>query len=102
MPYLLQENNQAALCIANGIDFGHFRRIPQLIEPNLHEQLIISQFRLFQVILKVVPNFKFQQNHTMNSVRANAILFLQDAPEKVLDLIQLSVSDGDIQGLHVR
>jgi hypothetical protein len=51
-------------------------------------KLVLSQFRLFQAILKVVPNFKYQQNYTRFNIKANAILFLQDAPKQVKHLIE--------------
>jgi hypothetical protein len=87
---IIKQEKIPQLSIANGVDFGYFKRIPELTEPNLHEQLVLSQFRLFQVILKVVPNFKYQQNYTRFDIKANAILFLQDAPKQVHDMIKNS------------
>ena len=72
------------LSIANGIDFGNYKRLPQLTEPNLHEQLILSQFRLFQSVIRVQRNTG-QQNFTRHNIKANAIMFIHDAPERVID-----------------
>jgi hypothetical protein len=87
---ILKKHKVPPLWVANGVDFGYFKRIPQLTEPNLHEQLVLSQYRLFQVILKIVPNYKYQQNYTRYDIKANAILFLQDAPKQIHDMIESS------------
>ena len=71
------------LSIANGIDFGYYKRIPELTEPNLHEQLILSQVRLFQSVLRVQRNTG-QKNYTRHNIKANAIMFTHDAPDRVL------------------
>ena len=71
------------LSIAAGVDFGNFRRIPGIIEPNLHEQIILAQMRLFQAIIKVMPNHGYQQNFTRWNIKGNAILFSHDAPMTV-------------------
>ena len=75
------------LSIANGVDFGWVSRIPEITLPNLHEQILLAQVRLFQTIIKVRSNSSFQKNFTRNNIQGNAILFAHDAPQKVADLM---------------
>ena len=42
--------------IAAGVDFGLFHRIKGLECPNLHEEMILSKYRLYQTIVKILPN----------------------------------------------
>ena len=79
----LMKGKTPPLSIAAGVDFGNFRRIPGIIEPNLHEQIILAQMRLFQAIIKVMPNHGYQQNFTRWNIKGNAILFSHDAPMTV-------------------
>ena len=47
-----------------------------MIESNLHEQIILSLHWLYSVKNKVIPNRNsFIQNHGMNRIRGNKILF---------------------------
>ena len=72
------------LSIAAGVDFGNYKRVKGLVKPNLHEQLILSKYRLYCAAIKVTPNGRgFQQSHGMNAMRGNQILFAHDAPHKV-------------------
>ena len=80
----LQKGIPSKFSIAKGGDFGKFHRIAGLDKLNLHEELILSTVRLFQVAIKVMPNGGSQQkNFTRNSIKGNAILFAQDAPTVV-------------------
>ena len=68
--------------IANGIDFGWARRLG-LTEPNLWEQMVLSQLRLFTMSVKVMTGG--QANFTGQRHRGNAVCFVHDAPEIVLE-----------------
>ena len=57
-----------------------------MVEPNLHEQLILSQFRLFQTIIRFSPN-SGQRNYLRHNIKANAIMFIHDGPERACEEI---------------
>ncbi|KAL3931624.1 MAG: hypothetical protein SGBAC_011222 [Bacillariaceae sp.] len=79
-------NNGTAykLSVAMGVDFGNWQRVSGLEEPNLHEQLILSTNRLYSATIKVHPNGSgFQQNHGMNAMRGNQVLFAHDSVSQV-------------------
>ena len=64
------------LSISTSVDFGNYHRINNLIEPNLHKQIILSLNWLYSVNIKVMTNRKgFIQTHGMNRIRGNKILF---------------------------
>jgi hypothetical protein len=70
--------------IAAGIDFGSYHRIPGLEVPNLHEELIISKYRLYQCVVKLLGNGRYNQgNYTIQSIKGSQILFLQDSGKVV-------------------
>jgi hypothetical protein len=79
------QNNEASLCsIARGVDFGFSGRIDGLEELNLHEELILAQYRLYQCVIKIMPNGGWdQKQYTIKSIRGNAILFLQNSVKQV-------------------
>ena len=84
--YPTKKVEKSPLSIANGIDFGSYRRIKEMVEPNLHEQLILSQIRLFQTIVRVSPN-NGQRNYLRHNIKANAIMFIHDGPERACEEI---------------
>ena len=46
--------------------------------------MILSKYCLYQAVVKILPNGRgWQKNYTMNSIRGNQILFLQDTISKV-------------------
>jgi len=79
----LNKGMKPKLSITAGVDFGNFGRIQGITKPNLHEQIVLSQIRLFQAIIKVLPNYGYQQNFTRWNIKWNAILFAQDAPVRI-------------------
>ena len=83
LKYPTATQEKSPLSIANGVDFGSFKRITELLEPNLHEQLILSQVRLFQTIVRVASN-SGQRNYLRHNIKANAIMFIHDAPEMAI------------------
>ena len=84
--YPTKNEEKPPLSIANGIDFGSYHRIKEMVEPNLHEQLILSQIRLFQTIVRVSPN-RGQRNYSRHNIKANAIMFIHDGPESACEEI---------------
>ena len=68
--------------IAHGVDFGWARRIG-LEEPNLWEQMILAQVRMYTVSVKIARGG--QSNFTGQRHRGNAICFLHDAPEIIVE-----------------
>jgi hypothetical protein len=80
----LQKCEASKLSIARGVDFGFATRIIGLEAPNLHEELILAKYRLYQCVIKVMPNGGWnQKQYTINSIRGNAILFLHDSVQAV-------------------
>jgi hypothetical protein len=80
----LQKCEASKLSIARGVDFGYATRIKGLEVPNLHEELILAKYRLYQCVIKVMPNGGWnQKQYTINSIRGNAILFLHDSVQAV-------------------
>lgn len=71
------------LSLANGIDFGYYKRLP-LTQPNLLEMYAIARLRLYHSIVKIEGNNAYGNNHT-NFTRAkmkgHTIVFPQDAPK---------------------
>jgi hypothetical protein len=90
---IVKKGKTPELSIAGGIDFGNYKRIQHLQYPNLHEQLVLAQVRLFQVTIKISSNSRGQQNYTLNRLRGHAILFSHDAPQMVKSLM------GDVEYL---
>jgi len=77
----LARKERPKLSIANGIDFGFYRRL-QLTLPNLHEQLILDRSRLFFATMKVSSNiYGVVDNDLKSRFKCHAILIPHDAPE---------------------
>ena len=74
--------------IAGGVNFGLACQIG-LVPLNYHEQMVVSLYRLFLPVLKVIMNMEGRVNHnTNNKVKCNAILFSHDAAEVLARTLQ--------------
>ena len=51
----LSKYNHPPMSISAGVDFGYFTRL-SLEPPNLHEQILLSWYQLFFVVVKVSSN----------------------------------------------
>ena len=74
------------MSISAGVDFGDFTRL--LLEPpNLHEQILLSRYWLFFVVVKVSSNRMGQISlDSRSAVKQHTVMFWHDSPEKVIDL----------------
>jgi len=72
--------------IANGIDFGYYKRVG-LMEPNLHEEVILSRVRAVIASYKVKSNMCGVRNVTRDKMQCNAILFCEEQFEKLSDML---------------
>ena len=74
------------MSISAGVDFGDFTRL--LLEPpNLHEQILLSRYWLFFVVVKVSSNRLGQISlDSRSAVKQHTVMFWHDSPEKVIDL----------------
>ena len=70
------------LSIAKGIDFGNFERIG-LVQPNVLELNILSNFRMYHSIIKFQNNQKSgaRSNFTGQKIRSHVILFPHNCPK---------------------
>ena len=67
------------LSLANGVDFGDFRRIG--LEPlNVHEQVILGQMRLYSKFVKIRRNIGHRSDYSHCRIQAHAVLFEDDSP----------------------
>ena len=83
----LQDKKRSPLSIAGGMDFGYYKRIPELVELNLDEQMILARCRLMLVTLKVKSNSTGHVSRVRDKLLCNAILFQHDAPTAVTGLL---------------
>ena len=74
----LDEGELPELSIANGVDFGNYKRLG-LTEPNLHEKAIISQIRNYIKYIKVRYSVTgTNRSYTMNKLDAHVVMFADD------------------------
>lgn len=76
------------LSIANGVDFGFFRRIPELTEPNLSEQRIIALLRLYEHMVKIRSNTYGTVNYTHSKIQGHSVLFAHDAVTLLMEKLE--------------
>ena len=82
----LSKCNHPPMSISAGVDFGDFTRL-LLKPPNLHEQILLSRYQLFVVVVKVSSNRQGQISlDSRSAVKQHAVMFRHDSPEKVIDL----------------
>ena len=72
------------LSVANGIDFGNFRRIG-LTYPNPCERMILAKVCLYHKIFKIMSNNKKRNDFTHSKIRGHCINFGHNAPDLVSD-----------------
>jgi hypothetical protein len=65
----LQKGEASKFSIAGGVDFGFFGSIEGLEDLNLHEELMLAKFRLYQCVIKVMPNGGWNQKQYTVQVR---------------------------------
>ena len=81
--------------IASHVDFGLFTRIG--LEPlSLREMHIISQVRHYYNIIKVESNTRVLQEHQHSAIKGCSILFDQDAPEVVTNLLSVESMNSNV------
>ena len=82
----LSKYNHPPMSISAGVDFGDFTRL-WLELPNLHEQILLSRYQLFFVVVKVSSNRQGRISlDSRSAVKQHAVMFWHDSPEKVNDL----------------
>jgi hypothetical protein len=78
----LQKGVVPPLSVANGIDFGYYRRIHGLVPPTLHEQMILARSRLFFATVMISSNVTGVVNSNCNNrIKSHGIVFPHDAPD---------------------
>ena len=78
---LLGEDKVPHLSVKAGVDFGNYRRVG-LEEPNLHEQLVISLYRIYFASVKLSSNTTGKVNFDVRSTfQGNAIMFMHNTKE---------------------
>ena len=82
----VKANKVPPLSIANGVDFGNYRRA-NLEMPNLHETVILSLSLLIFATVKISSNTTGHVNFTRDKLRFNAILFAHDALEVAVEIL---------------
>ena len=78
---LLGEDKVPHLSVKAGVDFGNYRRVG-LEEPNLHEQLVISLYRIYFASVKLSSNTTGKVNFDVRSTfQGNANMFMHNTKE---------------------
>ena len=82
--------------IANGIDFGDYRRIG--LEPlTLRERHIISKVRHYLNIIKIESNTGKLRENTHSALKGCGIMFDHDSPQVVVDLFTPDSINGSVE-----
>jgi hypothetical protein len=83
--------------ISSGVDFGCWRRIPALQEPNLHEQAILALYRQYSQVVKIRSNQQGTVNYTHYKLQAHPVLFAHDAPIRAAESINEMLHKDNIK-----
>jgi len=82
--------------VANGIDFGDYRRIG-LESLTLRERLIISKVRHYLNIIKIESNAGKLRENTHSALKGCGIMFDHDSPQVVADLLTPDSINGSVE-----
>jgi len=81
--------------IADGVDFGLGRRIG-LTDLSVRELNIIAYVRYYYNIIKIESNSRRLREHQQSAIKGSSILFEQDAPQVVSDLLSPETMNSNI------
>ena len=80
----LSKYNCPPMSISAGVDFGGFTRL-LLEQPNLYDQILLSRYRLFFVVVKVSSNRQGQISlDSRSAVKQHTVMFWHDSQRKSL------------------
>jgi hypothetical protein len=82
----ISENKLPTYCIASGYDFGNLNSIdlPQL---NYIEKSIISPYRRYDKIFKLVANKNFSNDSLQSALKGQIFHIEHDGPEKIAEVL---------------
>ena len=81
--------------IANGVDFGLGSRIG-LTDPSVRELNIIAYVRYYYNIIKIESNSRRLREHQQSAIKGSSILFVQDAPQVVSNLLSPETMNSNV------
>jgi hypothetical protein len=80
----LKHGTVPPMSIAAGVDFGHFRRIPELADLNFHEEMILALNRVYFAAVKISSNEFGHVNYSQSRIKGHFILIPDNSFEEVL------------------
>jgi hypothetical protein len=72
------------MSIAAGVDFGHFRRIPELVDLNFHEEMILALNTVYFAAVKISSNEFGHVNYSQSRIKGHFILIPDNSFEEVV------------------
>ena len=82
----LSQHNHPPMSISAGVDFGDFTRL-LLEQLYFDEQILLSRYQIFFVVVKVSSNRQGQISlDSRSAVKQHVLMFRHESPEKVIDL----------------
>ena len=91
----LDQDEKPRNSIASGVDFGSSARIG-LEKLSSREQQIISYVRHYYNIIKIESNTRTLKEHSQSAIRGSSILFDQDTPQVVSDLLSAETINSNM------
>lgn len=88
----MRNKNEKCLCLANGYDFGDYRRIG-LTPLNQLERTILSTVRLYNVIIKLQHSKTSDDGR--QAIKGHCVAFTHDAPLKAGNIFRSGINFGD-------
>ena len=91
----IKKGNIPANSITDAVDFGLGSRIG-LTNPSVRELHIIAYVRYYYNIIKIESNSRRLREHQQSAIKGSSILFEQDAPQVVSNLLSLESMNSNV------